>query len=155
MAEPLNIPSQYSMYGQSHPLKPYQPYVSRKQPQNKTAATELLQLREKRSPAATGPRQAIESINSVTLRPYNNRLSSCKRPRKPAKVNTSDSNSQSVVGDAGSIKSSGSGSAVLSSTPHAPRKKKSVLDLIPLGESNLLPTTHDLIKKHNYVDSGK
>jgi len=44
----------------------------------------------------------------------------------------------------------------LSSTPHAPRLKKPVLLSGPHhGEGGALPSTHELIKRHSYLDEGE
>ena len=135
MAQQLRIPWQYAGYGA---------------PQQRVYQPPPLPLAAAAGRRGEGDKPAAGAAPPPNPSP-SDRLSSGKRPRPPPTTTSSKETTSQ-------IKSSGQ---VLSSTPHAPRKKRSVLELLPRGDggcsssSLLLPSTHDLLKKHSYIDSGE
>ena len=134
MAQQLKIPWQYAGYGG---------------PQQRVYQPPPLPLRAGRR--GEGEENPGASPKLSPRSPCAALATSGKRPRPT--TTATDSRSK----EASSQRKTGSQG--LSSTPHAPRKKKSVLELLPGGvggstSSLLLPSTHQLLQKHSYIDSG-
>ena len=134
MAQQLKIPWQYAGYG-----VPQQRIYHRRSEPNGAA-------RCKKNPEPHLNRRLLARP------PCAAHATSGKRPRPPTTATDSKSKEESSQRK--------TGSQGLSSTPHAPRKKRSVLELLPGGvggssSSLLLPSTHQLLQKHSYIDSGQ
>ena len=135
MAQQLKIPWQYAGYGGPQ-QRVYQP------PPLPLGAARRGEGEEKSgAPPKPSPRSPGAAL-----------ATSGKRPRPPATATNSKSKEESSQRK--------TGSQGLSSTPHALRKKRSVLELLPGGvggstSSLLLPSTHQLLQKHSYSDSGQ
>ena len=135
MAQQLKIPWQYAGYGGPQ-QRLYQP------PPLPLGAARRGEGEEKSgAPPKPSPRSPGAAL-----------ATSGKRPRPPTSTTCSRSKEDSSQRK--------TGSQGLSSTPHAPRKKRSVLELLPGGvggstSSLLLPSTHQLLQKHSYIDSGQ
>ncbi|CAI8044335.1 Calcyphosin-2 [Geodia barretti] len=132
MAQQLKIPWQYAGYGG---------------PQQRVYQPPSLPLGAGRRGGGEGKPGAPPKLSPRS--PGAALATSGKRLRPPATATDSRSKEESSQRK--------TGSQGLSSTPHAPRKKRSVLELLPggVGGSLLLPSTHQLLQKHSYIDSGK
>ena len=134
MAQQLKIPWQYAGYGVPQ-QRVYQPPPLLLGPGRRGEGEENPGASPKPSPRSSGAALATSG----------------KRPRPTTTATDSRSKEESSQRK--------TGSQGLSSTPHAPRKKRSVLELLPGGvggstSSLLLPSTHQLLQKHSYIDSG-
>ena len=151
------IPAQYASYCQPHPLKPYKPYVLQQAavaPPLQTKAESLLG-RFSKTVAAAAERGTAGGAGVTRGTPPSRSPNSSHTPVKRARQRGAVKSTAVPSSGSSRRKSSTNSDLLLSSTPHAPRQKRSVLDLIPHGDLNILPSTHDLLRTHTYIDSGE